>query len=450
MLIRILVAGLLALALALPVSASPWLPLAQSGRLTDGIWQSQGYGRLLVLQDGAPTIYHSAGPFCYPDPEPTAAADETYRSVTAMGRDRIAFRAAPGATHYVFDRVATLPPACLSTHHWTPADIGRLVAATFADLYPGFGMRGRTEQALSDALVALPPDTSETLLYETLTAALARLDDAHVGLEAKVAGGERSFEGGEAATIRAVRDDAALGADPAERERTWSQTYREGIVGLLDGGGHHVANRRVLWGRIGNVGYLNIVTMGAFDRGAAPDDTAALDAALDQAMAAFRGLPGVIVDVTNNRGGYDAVGLRIAGRFADRGAVAFTKRAVGAAVPVQAFHVEPSDRPRYVGPVTLLTSDITVSAAETFTLAMRALPNVKHVGSRTRGALSDQLVKPLPNGWTLSLPAEIYQDGEGGLFEGLGIAPETQLAPFAPSHSAVLSQLAQTMVAQGR
>ena len=42
-----------------------------------------------------------------------------------------------------------------------------------------------------------------------------------------------------------------------------------------------------------------------------------LDAALDQAIAAFRGARAVIVDVSNNRGGYDGLAQHIAGRFAD-------------------------------------------------------------------------------------------------------------------------------------
>ncbi len=52
--------------------------------------------------------------------------------------------------------------------------------------------------------------------------------------------------------------------------------------------------------------------MGAFAGDAAPDDHTALDTALDAALADFRELPRVIVDATNNRGGYDAVSLHIA------------------------------------------------------------------------------------------------------------------------------------------
>ena len=434
----------LSVAQVAPAAATAWAPPKAVGARIDGVWQSQGYGRLLVMRKGVPTLYHAAGSYCYRDPKPDAGSDAIYRLVTAVRHDRIAFAEAPGQTRYVFDRIAKLPSACLIERRWVPAEIGRLIAATFADLYPGFGRRGRTQAGFDAAVAMLPANASDAVLYGQSVAALHVLDDAHVALEATVDGKEHSFESGEASSIVAVRRDAALGDDPAARERSWSRLYREDVVALIEGGGHLVANRRILWGRIGRVGYLNIVTMGAFASKGPSDDTAALDAALDEALTAFRGLPGVIVDVSNNRGGYDAISLRIAGRFADRRTLAFEKRAVGATVPFQSFHVEPSNRVRFLGPVTLLTSDITVSAGETFTLAMRSLPNVRHTGGRTRGALSDQLAKPLPNGWTLTLPAEIYRASDGRIYEGVGITPElTNLPPL--DHAASVASLARSM-----
>lgn len=432
----------LSVAQVAPATAKAWIEPKASGSRFDGVWRSQGYSRLLAIREGVPTLFHTAGPYCYRDPNPDAGSNETFHLVSLIRRDRIAFAEAPGKTRYVFDRIAKLPSACVVEQRWTPAKVGRLIAATFADVYPGFGRRGRTREGLTTAIATLPADATDATLYDRLVAVLQALDDAHVGLQATVDGKERNFESGEAPSILAARQDMTLGADPAARERSWSRRYREGVVALLEGGGHQVANRRILWGRIGGVGYIDIVTMGAFASKGASDDTTALDAALDEALTAFRGLPGVIVDVSNNRGGYDAIGLQIAGRFADRRTVAFDKRAVGATVPVQSFHVEPSARVRYLGPVTLLTSDVTVSAGDTFTLAMRSLPNVRHEGGRTRGALSDQLAKPLPNGWTLTLPAETYRAPDGQLYEGVGITPELSRLPLI-DHAALIARIAK-------
>jgi carboxyl-terminal processing protease len=80
-----------------------------------------------------------------------------------------------------------------------------------------------------------------------------------------------------------------------------------------------------------------------------------------------------------------------------------------------------------------MTSNVTVSAAEIFTMAMRALPNVTHVGQTTRGSLSDVLTKRLPNGWTVTLSNEVYLDAAGKAWEGLGIPPQTLIQVFAQS-----------------
>jgi carboxyl-terminal processing protease len=63
---------------------------------------------------------------------------------------------------------------------------------------------------------------------------------------------------------------------------------------------------------------------------------------------------------------------------------------------------------------------------------MRALPNVVHVGDTTRGAFSDLIEKPLPNGWSLALPAEIYRDPAGRSYEVQGLPPHVKREIFPP------------------
>jgi carboxyl-terminal processing protease len=79
--------------------------------------------------------------------------------------------------------------------------------------------------------------------------------------------------------------------------------------------------------------------------------------------------------------------------------------------------------------VYVLTSNVSVSSAETFTMAMRALPHVTHVGQRTRGAFSE-LSRRLPNGWFVVLSNEIFVDADGKAWEGVGIPPHMPLQVF--------------------
>lgn len=122
----------------------------------------------------------------------------------------------------------------------------------------------------------------------------------------------------------------------------------------------------------------------------------------------------------------------IAGRFADRRRLACTKQARGVrrAAP-HAFHAIPSGAVRYAKPVALPTSDLTVSAGELFTLFMRALPQVVHVGTRTRGAVSGAFPHGLPNGREAGFPTEVTRDAQGRVYEATGIPPRTTFDVFS-------------------
>jgi carboxyl-terminal processing protease len=421
---------------------------AQAQAPIEGAWRSRGYGYLVQFQAGVPKLFHAVDGVCYADPRPEPDPDGLLVVSRAIGPDTVAFSSGPTDTAYVFDRLPALPKACAAKVDWTPRRITAVTARTFQAFYPSSQTRHidwTARARIADKAAAKARDPAA--LYDVLAGLMDGLDDPHVGLQATLGGGdERDFESGEAATLIKVRT-VSKDADPAASEKAWLQAYKRGVMdGVLRGKGHQVANNRIIWGRVGEVGYLNIVTMGAFDKDGAPDDPAALDKALDEALAAFDGTMGVIVDVSNNRGGFDSLSLRIAGRFTYRARLAWSKNAAGSTdVVPQAFHVQPTGARRYVGPVYLVTSDVTVSAGETFTLAMRALPNVVQVGERTRGGLSDQLVKPLPNGWILTLPAEIYRDPRGERFEAVGISPDVARPVFsgdlAEGHARMIREL---------
>ena len=252
---------------------------------------------------------------------------------------------------------------------------------------------------------------------------LAGVEDPHVELHAEINGEPRALAPGDGPTLTRIR--AAVDGELEEGE--WLPAYRQGVLAtVLQGRGQQRGNNRLLFGRVGDIGYLNLLAMEGFAQGGDERrEKAVLDAALDEAIAVFRGARAVIVDVSYNLGGHDGLAQRVAARFADERRLAYTKIAYGARdLEPQPFHVHPSKRARYLGPVYLVTSDITVSAGEVFALLMRALPNVVHVGTRTRGALSDQIEKPLPNGWQLSLSAEIYRDPQGEWYELRGVPPQ--------------------------
>ena len=197
----------------------------------------------------------------------------------------------------------------------------------------------------------------------------------------------------------------------------------------------HGANGILTWGWAApGVGYVNVAAMymGSGKEEVAtslPTQIALVDEAMTRVIAELGRAKALIVDARFNTGGYDAVALRIIGYLTHERRLAFTKKAVegGGYTNTQEVYFEPQGKRQFTGPVYYLQSDYTVSAAEIFSLAMMALPNVTRVGTPTYGVLSDSLEKKLPNGWSIGLSNEVYVAVDGKLYEGRGIPPTIEV-----------------------
>ncbi|WP_020571131.1 S41 family peptidase [Neolewinella persica] len=150
---------------------------------------------------------------------------------------------------------------------------------------------------------------------------------------------------------------------------------------------------------------------------------------MDRVMADLMGMSSVVIDVRFNGGGQDLVGLEILKRFnAERRQVA-TKEAQAQVGHTKAYplFMEASPTP-FTKPVYLLTSQQSASAADLMALSSVELPNLRRIGSRTSGAISDALPKQLPNGWGFSLSNEVYLDKEGKCYENIGVPVDYELS----------------------
>ncbi|MEL6495262.1 MAG: S41 family peptidase, partial [Cyanobacteria bacterium J06623_7] len=187
-----------------------------------------------------------------------------------------------------------------------------------------------------------------------------------------------------------------------------------------------------------NIGYLSILSMSNhgdnFNADNIYDAMDTIDLVMEDAMKELADTKAVIVDVSLNDGGSDAIARKFATYFTDHRTFVYSKEAGDAKNrPRHDLYIEPNDGGRYLKPVYMLTSDLTASAAEIFVMSMRALPNVTHVGETTTGSLSDTLSKTLPNGWWVSLSNEIYLDSQNTLWESKGIPPEINIPVFDPN-----------------
>jgi carboxyl-terminal processing protease len=401
-------------------------------REASGIWQSRGYGWTLSMANGNVEFHERNGPFCLARVRDTnSLADNIAHAVTSPDGSILTVPSDAPGYNYIFERIDRLPEPCQRPKSsFTPSEIIDYVDAIFTQHYPFFSLRGTDwPRIVAAARAKVTATTADEQLFDIISEMLRALRDGHVTLAAVYDGRRRRF-----------RSDADVVAPPLpppvnESEITpRARLIAEAAIGvgaawtagigelLLNDSAVSVQEGRILYGMIGDVGLLTVRSMEGYD---GIED---IDAAMESAITALASAKAIILDISMNDGGQDVISARIVGRFATRVTAGYYKKPGDhAGSELQQIDVVPSIGRRYTGPVFILTSRVTGSAAEIFTLAMRALPNVTHVGGRTRGILSDMLIKSLPNGWTVSLSSEVYLDHRKRSFEWTGIPPDVPL-----------------------
>lgn len=411
----------------------------EAGRIPEsmhGIWQSQGYGWLFDISDEGVRQYQIAGEYCFASPSAEQAMTDTlalsyqyYR--TSSSPDAAILQLLPDDTEIHIRRVMTLPAICQSDLNWSREAVLDYVAELIETHYAFKDLRSIDWPARVQATNAqLSEDMDDEQFFDLVAGLIDGFSDSHTKLIGTVNGERRKQQDGLGETLSTVR--------AKNMETPWLiglfSTLQEDI---LDPGSEHTANDRILWGMIEDrIGYIQILQMGGFSGVGIGDpefrvaEFAVFDEIMDRALAQMQDAEFVILDLSNNRGGYDAISRRLAGRFTQQRFVGYTTHVPGSGVPARERMIEPTSGLSYTGPVILLTSDVTVSGGEIATLALRELPNVTHVGTTTRGSFSTVLSKPLPNGWVLELSNEVIATPDGTVYEEVGILPEIEMSVF--------------------
>ncbi len=402
----------------------------------NGVWKSRGYGWLFDVRNGEVTQYQVAGSHCFSTPENVDRLSDTLSLHYAYYKvgsnpDSAILKLLPDDTEVRVERVAELPDSCGRAPAYSYAEILDYFASMMAENYAFFERRsidwnGRVAAA-KDRVSSVDNDRD---FFELLAGMIDGFSDSHTKLLAEIDAERLLQQDGLGPTLSRVRAN--------DEETPWLIGLFTGLQrDVLDRNSTHTARDRILWGTIdGRIGYIQVLQMGGFSGVPLQDSSfreaefGVFDEVMDEALHTMRNAEFVIVDLTNNRGGYDAISRRLVSRFTDDSVVAYRTFVPGSGVPPRPRVVEPAGTQRYAGPVLLLTSDVTVSGGELATLGLRALPNVTHMGGTTRGSFSTVLAKPLPNGWVVELSNEVISSADGRVYEEIGIAPEIELDMF--------------------
>ena len=269
----------------------------------------------------------------------------------------------------------------------------------------------------------MPPDSLVALLGRMVEP----LHDGHVTISR---GDEILFKGESA---RNSFKQQFREVQPAFWQVAYQQLRAAGFSAVR-GLGPKFKDKRVLYvSRSGPIGYLHLTRNFADLTGAIgteaqeQQDHLKLERLFSKALRKLAGCQVLLLDVRDDGGGHS--GLDLAGHFTAERYLANYKalRKPGGydhfTEPLPSY-VTPTTGPRFPGPVVLLTSDQTASAAEDLTIALAQLPQVTLVGTATKGMLSDMYSVHLPNGLDVTLSNQRYTTPAGQPLEDAGVQPD--------------------------
>ena len=330
------------------------------------------------------------------------------------------------ASDIVLHRTSERPATCARKPDNSPQGNYAVFWQTFAEQYAFFDLRHIDWQSVDRQFrPKVGPATKPDELFELLRQMIKPLQDAHTGIEAEDI--KKDFDG--------------LRSDPNHLEKEeWNKAQKVIETRYVRGGLRSFCNGRVQFGMLDHsIGYLRVT---AFYGYVDPDNYEralhALQAALDEVFREASQFNGLVIDVRLNQGGDDPLGIEIASRLTNKRYLAYSKVARNNLEGTLRFTdpqeswVIPSTRPGFHGNVVLLTGPDTVSAGETFTMALLGRePHVTRVGLNTQGVFSDVLNRRLPNGWRFRLPNEVYLTVDGKAFDATGVPPDIRLDFFS-------------------
>jgi carboxyl-terminal processing protease len=91
--------------------------------------------------------------------------------------------------------------------------------------------------------------------------------------------------------------------------------------------------------------------------------------------------------------------------------------------PLTSYRIDPM-RPLFQGPVCVLTSARSISAAEIAADALKSIGRAKVIGEKTPGIVLSSKLFDVPGGFHLRVPIADYYSIRSGRLEGAGVAPD--------------------------
>ena len=277
----------------------------------------------------------------------------------------------------------------------------------FGTTYPYFAHKGVNWDSIYHIYEQRVSSTQQDAFFSQMAEMLSSLRDIHVNLN----GNEQEFR---------YHKRSDFPSNPATHARKYVSNIQ-------------LENNRVTFGDITgtNIAYIRIKTF----EGSVNNYT---DFPTETVVSAIAKKEGLIIDIRDNPGGKEDFATDFASRFVPDSRIYKQVRSregpnyddFGAWIPE---YLSPADPIVFEHPIVILTNRGCYSAAESFVLMMKTLPQTVVVGDTTGGATGNPIAIHLPNGWRYTVPTLQATSVDGQLIEDLGIVPDirVQMTPIS-------------------
>ncbi|WP_215395868.1 serine hydrolase [Rheinheimera oceanensis] len=409
-----------------------------------GIYEQAGYGNIIVFSNNTYETYYALDKFCWrAEHGPLADLNISAPNFSDKG-NRLSFTM-PGAQAFEVQlkRINRLPDKCRNPVAPTqsPMQNFELFWHTINDLYAFLPERQIDwQQRYQQYAPMISEQLTDDVLFTIFAQMLTGFNDSHTTLSAKINGEQVDYS---AAPANAIADYAVATELSTEELLSEMRNKALELMQLYAGKALTQADTEqpLWWAKSdNNVGYILLGALGGFAAGESDvaGDYNLATAAFQAMMADLAGTDAIIIDNRFNEGGYDDIGSELVRYFLTQPQTVLQKQANNrlATTDLVSLKLTPAAM-TYSKPVLLINSKLSVSAAETFSIMMKSLPQVTLLGEASNGALSDMLQITLPNGWLLTLSNERYLDMQGNSYEVTGIPADIETAVFSQQDKAL-------------
>lgn len=418
----------------------------------EGQWVAPAYGVALTIEADEYRYYQYTGQTCQTFSYFDQSYDQLLADVNLASGDQVLLNSFFGAKvpAMEFERSSSLPQTCISSlvanfdedgfEENTVRDFD-IFWQNFNDHYSFFELKQVDWAAQRDTWrPEVTADTSDDELLRIFAEMIKPLADGHVDVVSADQEEEFYFEGKPTFFDLLESEYEQL---PAEKNIDFEEYIYEQLGLIFEAINGSFAegaqvkeheSEEAFWSDLpNNIGYVNIMSMDGYSESdLSVDQYEAIDLMFDDIFSDLGDVDSIIIDLRLNGGGNDGVSAHIASRFTDVRTLGWQKQARfgDTRLPMSEVFVEPTTRSSFLKPVVLLTSSMTASAAEVFTLSMQAVADAQVVGEASNGVFSDILPKTLPNGISFSMSTEFYFSADGEFYEGAGIPVDVEAAVF--------------------